>query len=212
MDTRHRMTREERLRMRIILASKSPRRRELLESLGIRFEVIVSNADESCTADDPAALVREISVRKAQAGVNLLSDSGEDVSDTLIIASDTVVFCGDEILGKPVDRADAARMMRLLSGRRHSVYSGISVIYGGRVAQDVSITDVGFGEIGEDELRWYLECADYSDKAGAYAVQGEAALFIDGIAGDYFTVVGLPLRRLYMLLRREFGICLTEKQ
>lgn len=190
--------------MRIILASASPRRREILASLGLDFEVVVSGADENIETSDPAALVRELSLLKAREVWNRLGRPAE----SLIIASDTVVCCGGEIIGKPRDRDDTGRILRTLSGRSHSVYSGVAAVYNGREASDVSDTRVRFADISEDELEAYLDLADYADKAGAYAVQGHAAYFIEGIEGDYFTVVGLPVRRLYTLLCREFGISL----
>lgn len=194
--------------MKIILASASPRRREILMSLGLDFEVVVSGADETTDITDPAELVRSLSRLKAREVWQRLGQP----RDSLIIASDTVVYCGGEIIGKPRDRADAARMLRTLSGRTHIVYSGIAVIFNGREASDVSSTRVTFAPISEEELGHYLDHAAYADKAGAYAVQGEAACFIEGIEGDYFTVVGLPVRKLYTLLKNEFGILLTGEK
>lgn len=196
--------------MRIILASKSPRRREILEMLGLKFEIIVSEVDESSDITDPTALVRELAARKGRAVLDSLMATGEDISDTLIISSDTLVFCGDEILGKPIDRADGERMLRLMSGREHTVASGIAAIYGGVCAVDSDATQVRFSQMSDDEIAFYLNTNEYADKAGAYAVQGIAALYIDGIDGDYFNVVGLPLRRLKLLLRDAFGIGLES--
>lgn len=187
--------------MNIILASKSPRRREILAGLGMSFEVIVSDTDESSDISDPALLVRELAERKGRAVRDSLLSSGRDLSDTVIISSDTLVACGGEILGKPRDRADAERMLKLLSGRTHSVFSGVAVCYGNEVCvSDVSETRVSFAGIGDDALSRYLDTCEYADKAGAYAIQEGASLFITGIEGDYFTVVGLPVRRLYELL------------
>jgi len=192
--------------MRIILASKSPRRREILEMLGLKFEIIVSEADESSDVTDPTALVRELAARKGRAVLDSLIADGEDVSDVLIISSDTLVFCDGEILGKPRDRADGERMLRLMSGRSHTVASGVAAIYGGVCAVDSDETQVRFSKMSDGEIDFYLNTNEYADKAGAYAVQGVAALYIDGIDGDYFNVVGLPLRRLKLLLRDAFGI------
>ena len=196
--------------MRIILASKSPRRREILEMLGLKFEIIVSEVDETSDITDPTALVRELAQRKGLAVLNALKAAGEDISDVLIISSDTLVFCGDEILGKPTDRADGERMLRLMSGREHTVASGVAAIYGGVSAVDSDATQVRFSQMSDDEISFYLNTNEYADKAGAYAVQGIAALYIDGIDGDYFNVVGLPLRRLKLLLHDAFGIDLES--
>ncbi len=194
--------------MKIILASKSPRRREILSQLGLKFEIIVSDTDESTDIKDPSRLVRELALKKGRAVRDLLALKGGDLSDTLIISSDTVVYCGGEILGKPVDRADAKRMLKSMSGRAHTVYTGIAAIYAGREAADVSETEVNFARMSEGEIEGYLKTAEYADKAGAYAVQGGASLFIEGIKGDYFTVVGMPVRKLSELLAKGFGISL----
>jgi septum formation protein len=196
--------------MRIILASKSPRRKEILSRFGLKFEVIASDADESVNIKDPSALVRELSLRKGRAVLDMLKNAGADISDTLIISSDTVVCCGGEIFGKPADRAEAKKMLLSMSGRAHKVYTGIAAIYGGREAHDVSETEVSFARMSDGDIEWYLNAADYADKAGAYAVQGAAALFIEEIKGDYFTVVGLPVRKLSELLRDKFGINLPS--
>ena len=157
-----------------------------------------------------SALVRELAQRKGLAVLNALKAAGEDISDVLIISSDTLVFCGDEILGKPTDRADGERMLRLMSGREHTVASGVAAIYGGVSAVDSDATQVRFSQMSDDEISFYLNTNEYADKAGAYAVQGIAALYIDGIDGDYFNVVGLPLRRLKLLLDDAFGIDLES--
>lgn len=192
--------------MKIILASGSPRRREILSTLGLEFEIIVPDVDESSDMTDPAELVKQLSLRKAQAVRDMLTERGVDVSDTLIIASDTVVWCGGEVLGKPCDRADAARMMRMLSGRDHSVFSGVALCFGERCCADFERTRVHFADVSESALERYLDSCKYLDKAGAYAIQEMAALFIRGIEGDYLNVVGLPVRRLYELLRDGLGI------
>ena len=192
--------------MKIILASGSPRRREILCTLGLEFEIIVPDVDESSDVTDPAELVKQLSLRKAQAVRDMLISRGENVSDTLIIASDTIVWCGGEVLGKPHDRTDARRMMRMLSGREHSVFSGVALCYSEHSCADFERTNVHFAEISESALETYLDNCKYLDKAGAYAIQEAAALFIHGIEGDYLNVVGLPVRRLYELMRDKFGI------
>ncbi len=191
--------------MNYILASQSPRRREILTSLGLSFEVVTSEADESSTVTDPPRLVEELSRRKGEAVRDHLREMGRDVSDTLIIASDTVVAIDSEILGKPRDREDAARMLRLYSGRTHEVVSGICLIAGNRIASAHEITEVEFDTLDEDAILRYISTAEPYDKAGAYAIQGLASAYIKGIHGDYFNVVGLPVHCMNQLHKRLLG-------
>jgi septum formation protein len=199
--------------MKIVLASKSPRRREILASLGLRFEIVSADADESSDITDPALLVQELSLRKGRATRELLRRAGKWDADTLIIASDTVVAAGHEILGKPRDDDDAARMLRLLSDGSHQVISGISLLLGDREIAAYDTTAVHFSSMSEAEIAWYVQSGEPRDKAGAYAVQGLASIFIKGLAGCYFNVVGLPVHRLDELLRDFLGygiVRLTE--
>ena len=189
----------------IILASGSPRRREILEGLGLTLRILTPDADESSAETDPATLVRQLSLRKWQAARDLLLSRGESLDGTLMIASDTVVACDGEILGKPRDRADAERMMRLLSGREHSVFSGIAVSCGEQVVADFDETRVRFSPISDEALSWYLDNSTYLDKAGAYAIQGKGMRFVKSICGDYYTVMGLPGGRLLRFLK-EFAL------
>ncbi len=192
--------------MKIILASKSPRRREILEGLDLSFDIVTADTDESCDLRDPSEYVRTLAVRKAQAVRDLLGDP----EDTLIIASDTVVAVEEEILGKPQNRADAERMLRLLSGKTHEVISGVALILNGKVASAAETTKVVFGKMEEAELCRYLDSDDPYDKAGAYAIQGFPSIWIRGIEGDYFNVVGFPTHRFRSLLRDELGIALAD--
>lgn len=196
--------------MRIVLASKSPRRREILSMLGINFEVIAADTDESSTIKDPATLVEELALRKGRAVRELLLEKGEWNENTLIIASDTVVATGNDILGKPEDEEDAARMLRLLSDSTHHVISGIALLTGEREITDHDKTAVHFAKMTEEEILWYAKSGEPLDKAGAYAVQGLASLFIKGLSGDYFNVVGLPVYRLNLLAKEFVGKALTE--
>ena len=190
--------------MKYILASKSPRRREILEMLGVEFEVITSEADESSDITDPYLLVEELSLRKGIAVRDALVAEGRDLSDTVIISSDTVVAIDGEILGKPRDEEDAKRMLRLYSGREHEVVSGICLI--GKNVQGVSheVTTVTFDEMDEETICNYVKAAKPYDKAGAYAIQGLASAYIEGIKGDYFNVVGLPVHRMCRLHKEIF--------
>ena len=181
---------------RIILASGSPRRKALLESIGIEFEVYKPDADESVkTGETPSELCRRLATLKAEAGMRVFS------RNDIIIAADTIVVIDGEILGKPVDREDAALMLKHLSGREHEVITGVAVSYMGRLSVNDEHTLVKFRELTDDEISEYVATGEGDDKAGAYAVQGKGALMIEGITGDYFNVVGLPLCRLGIMLK-----------
>ncbi len=191
--------------MRFILASKSPRRREILSNLGVRFEVITADTDESSTVTDPCALVEELSLRKGQAVADMLRARGEDLTETVIISSDTVVAAEGEILGKPRDRADAERMLRKLSGGAHEVISGVALIGADRSGVTHEVTHVRFAPLTEHNISFYLDSGEPFDKAGAYAIQGLASMWIEGIDGCYFNVVGLPVHKLCTLYADLFG-------
>ena len=184
--------------MRFILASKSPRRREILSDLGLSFDIITEDTDESCDVTDPCELVKELALRKGRAVARLVSD------DAMIIASDTVVACGNEILGKPKDKADAKRMLDMLSGSSHKVISGIALISKDKEAVASEVTRVIFDELTESDKKLYVDSAEPYDKAGAYAIQGLASMWIKGIEGDYFNVVGLPVHALCQLFAKMF--------
>lgn len=189
--------------MRIILASKSPRRKEILETLGLNFEIIVADADESSDIQNPDELVMTLAARKGRA---VLQKIGDEANDSLIIACDTLVYASGEFLGKPRDRDDAERMIRKLSGKAHSVVSGIYLYYNGREVGAAASTKVIFDELTDSDIEAYLNTSEPYDKAGAYAIQGRASAYISGIEGDYFNVVGLPVNLLCKTLKKEFGI------
>ena len=191
--------------MQIILASKSPRRREILEALGVPFSIVTADTNEDSNVTDPCRLVEILSERKGHAVEDLLLRDGHDLSDTVIISSDTVVTIDGMILGKPSDEADAKRMLSLLSGRTHRVVSGVSLIGKGRVAVAHEVTEVTFDPLDDAEIEHYVRTANPYDKAGAYAIQGLAAVYISGIKGCYFNVVGLPVHRLCRLWRETYG-------
>lgn len=191
--------------MRIVLASSSPRRREILSSLGISFDIVSADADESSDITDPAKLVRELALRKGRATRELLKERNEWDSDTLVIAADTVVAIGTEILGKPRDAADAKRMLSMLSGTAHHVISGISLLIDNREITDFDSTSVYFSNMTPEEIDWYVQSGEPMDKAGAYAVQGLASLWIKRLEGCYFNVVGLPVHKLNKLTASFLG-------
>lgn len=222
--------------MKIILASGSPRRKELLEQAGYRFIIEVSDADENIQAEFPGTLVEEVSHRKAGAvaahylrpaqncqpagalaggaaqtvaSENVPSAVGETASDDAVtlIGADTVVVLDGKVLGKPDGEEGAVRMLRALSGRSHQVYTGVSLLLirdGVLTAEEKFhvCTDVTMREMTEEEIRRYVATGEPMDKAGAYGIQGKAAVFISGISGDYYNVVGLPICELTTRLRR----------
>ncbi len=191
--------------MRIILASGSPRRRELLASLGLSFEVYKPDVDESHSeSENPEGLCARLSRLKAEAGA-------ERFRDALVIAADTIVVIDGQVLGKPADRDDAVRMLTALQGRTHEVLTGLSVGRNGKVITHVEHTLVKFRALSEKEILAYVATGESSDKAGAYAVQGKGSLLVEGIDGDYFNVVGLPVCRLGMIMR-QFGINILEEE
>ena len=183
--------------MKIILASKSPRRKEILENLGFEFEIITADTDESSDVTDPEALVQILAVRKGKAVQETYAEK-----DALIISCDTVVCLDGEILGKPHSEAEAKDMLRSLSGRSHTVLSGLSLFYNGKTISGVDKTEVYFANMPEKFIDSYVASGDPMDKAGAYAVQGKTSLYIDRIDGCYFNVVGLPVRLLAKLLHQ----------
>ena len=185
--------------MEIILASGSPRRRELLEMIGLRFETVPALEEEAQYDYPPELTVQKLSEAKA---LEVSKRLGEG---KLYIAADTLVCAGGRVLGKPRDKADAAAMLRLLSGRAHSVYTGVTLISGGRILTQYEESIVHFRELSDSEITSYLDRGESMDKAGAYGIQGLAGLFIQGIEGDFYNVMGLPLCRLYKMLL-EFGV------
>lgn len=193
--------------MKFILASASPRRREILSHLGLDFTVVCADADETSDERDGARLVELLSCRKATAVREALCRAGSLTADTVIIAADTVVVSPDgEILGKPRDREGAIRMLRLLSDRTHRVISGICVSRGDKTVTAHEVTEVTFSRLSDDIIEKYVDSGEPMDKAGAYGIQDTASLWIRGIRGDYFNVVGLPVYRLETTLREQFGL------
>ena len=201
--------------MEIYLASASPRRRELLDQIGIKYKVRVSGTDENVGLEDPALLVEELSRRKALTVTEELLEEGK--TDFIVIGADTVVSCDGKVLGKPAGRADAIRMLGSLSGRSHEVYTGVTVVKkdnapasaleSGEEEGSLNIntfheeTKVTFYEMSLSEINEYVDTCDPMDKAGAYGIQGFCARYIKGIEGDYNNVVGLPIGHLYQLLK-----------
>ena len=187
----------------IILASASPRRSELLRQAGLEFEVIPSKGDEIITGTHPAEVVEELSLQKAKdVAARILEGKEERASDfRVVIGADTVVAFDHTILGKPADHEDARRMIRMLQGNVHQVYTGVTLIAKDekgdtRTRTFSECTDVDVCEMTEDEIEEYISTGEPYDKAGAYGIQGSFGIYIRGIRGCYYNVVGLPISRL----------------
>ena len=188
--------------MRLVLASASPRRAELLAAAGFTFEVSATDVDERVVAgESPRDYVRRLAIGKSAAALEMLAIHETAVDGgVVIIGADTAVIVDDEILGKPAHDEDAARMLRRLSGRSHRVLTGVSLRTAERQVVVVEETLVFFRQLAEAEVGWYLASGEGRDKAGAYAIQGLASRFIPRIEGSYSNVVGLPIARLAELI------------
>lgn len=184
----------------LILASQSPRRRALLEQIGMKFKAISPDVDERVDGNpSPAQLVEELSLRKARAVARQGAGQG------LILAADTVVALDGAVLGKPKTEQEAFSMLSALSGNRHEVYTGLTLLQGGREDTGHEVTTVAFRLLEPEEITRYIATGEPMDKAGAYGIQGLGALLVSGIQGDYYNVMGLPLYRLGQMLA-GFGV------
>lgn len=184
--------------MKLVLASASPRRRELLSSVGLDFEVLPSKIEERRQPDEkPEAYVLRLSREKA-------ADVAARRPEAWVIGADTTVFINDEILEKPSDQADAARMLRMISGKEHTVFTAITLLGSAGKHRDSRVvsTRVTMISLTDEEISWYVSTGEPMDKAGAYAVQGVGAMFISSIHGNYTNVVGLPLSVLFDMMRQ----------
>ena len=196
------------MKEKLILASGSPRRRELLEQIGFPFEVITSDAKEVYHSEQPDEIVKELSLLKAKAVAESIASLG-DSETGVVLGADTVVVRDGEILGKPVDETDAFRMLSSLQGRMHQVYTGVAVLSCSKdgikiVDQHAEETKVFVHEMTEKEIQDYVDTKEPLDKAGSYGIQGSFAAFIDKIEGDYFNVVGLPVAHVYQILKQFY--------
>lgn len=197
----------------IILASGSPRRRELLEQIGISFEICPAKGEEIMNSTLPWEVVSELSAQKAREVAGMLNQYGKShkelvtPQDIMVIGADTVVAAGNEILGKPKDKADAKRMLKKLAGNSHDVYTGVTLVFlssSGRAGEHTFYekTSVTMREMSDTEIDRYIATGEPMDKAGAYAIQGKCAIYIDKIEGDYNNVVGLPVSAIYRELKK----------
>ena len=173
----------------IILASASPRRKEILELADLKFDVMPSDAQEITTKTAPNEVVMDLASIKAK---DIYKKSEKQ---SMIVGADTVVAYQGQILGKPTDKADAKRMLTMLSGQTHEVYTGVCVIEDGKTKTFYEETKVTFYEISDEQIDYYIKTGEPMDKAGSYGIQGKAAVFIKGIEGDYYNVVGFPIAR-----------------
>lgn len=184
----------------IVLASASPRRKELLEQMGLTFTVQPSKKEEIITKTEPEEIVKELAKEKAKEVMETLS------GDVLVIGSDTIVVCGGEVMGKPADQEEAFAMLHKLQGRVHQVYTGAAVLdrEKGKITSDIFAkkTDVSVHAMTQEEIRWYIGLGESMDKAGAYGIQGRFSIFVDEICGEYNTVLGLPVSGLYQVLKK----------
>lgn len=189
---------------RLVLASGSPRRREMLRGLGLRFEVRPADIDETPLPGElPDVYVERLARGKARAAA--VRRPGDDLSE-VVLAADTIVALAGELLGKPRDEAETRHTLRQLAGREHDVFTGVAVLSDAderlELAAGVEHTRVRMAEMTEEEIEWYAASGEPADRAGAYAIQGLGALFVEAVTGNYSNVVGLPLPLTYRLLRR----------
>jgi len=202
--------------VRLILASASPRRAELLRAAGYAFDVVVAGVDESMRdGESPEIYVRRLAAEKSAAVMAVIArgdptndgpaEAGHYKDDTIVLGADTTVVVDGEMLGKPIDDRDSARMLTRLSGRAHQVLTGISLRRGAFELGRVETTTVSFAPLDDDEVAWYVATGEGRDKAGAYAIQGVASRFIPRIDGSYSNVVGLPVASVRELLTEISG-------
>ena len=200
--------------MKLYLASASPRRKELMKQVGLSFKTMPSTVEEKITKTEPNEVVEELSYQKAVDVCAKLTAEGKE--DFVVIGADTVVSCWGKIMGKPKDKEDACLMLRELQGRSHQVYTGVTLAWKSR---DISpmyytfseCTDVTMYSMTDDEIKRYVDSGEPMDKAGAYAIQGLCAAYIQGICGDYNNVVGLPVGRVCQELKNRGVLGEAEK-
>lgn len=187
--------------MKIILASKSPRRRKILKELGVKYSLWNGEADERVDREyTPSQLVKVLAKKKASACYDDIKNK-----DALIISADTVVALGNEILGKPRDDDHARQMLRSMSGTTHYVYSGVAAIYGGKTVCACVRSKIKFRHISDSEIERYLLTGEHRDKAGSYGIQEKGGYFVESVSGDINNVVGLPVKKLRDMILDNFG-------
>ena len=185
--------------MKLILASASPRRKELLGKIGLKFEIIPAKGEEVVTKKLPWEVVEELSFQKAKEIADMQTE------ECIVIGSDTIVAKGEKIMGKPKDEADAYQMLSEIAGDVHQVYTGVTLIRTGKEPKVITFaekTDVHLYPMSDEEIYGYIATKDPMDKAGAYGIQGDFAIHVKGIEGDYYNVVGLPIGKVYQELKQ----------
>jgi septum formation protein len=180
-------------KQQIILASSSPRRKQLLSYIIEKFDVVPSSIEESASGM-PSQIVLRLAKEKAR-------DVAGSYPEALVIGADTIVVLSESVLGKPKDEEHAKSMLKMLSGRKHKVYTGVAIVFNGSIYTDHCVTEVTFDSMTEEEIGEYIATGEPMDKAGAYGIQGFGAKFIHSIEGDYFNVMGLPLNMLYRTMK-----------
>ncbi len=192
------------MKYRLILASASPRRREILAQVGAEFEVIPAKGEELLTSTEPKEAVLQLSCQKAEETAGRLSG---DAGNIVVLGADTIVSLDGAILGKPKDKKDAVRMLGLLNGREHSVFTGVTMIVRGDGKEQIisfyEETRVFMYPMTKEQIQAYTETGEPLDKAGAYGIQGKCAVYIEKIVGDYYNVVGLPVAAIYQKLEKS---------
>ena len=190
------------LKINIVLASKSPRRIEILLNLGIHPEVIPADIDEDIGEfrGDPEMAVKVLAERKARAVYSVIGKR----ENTVIMAADTLVYKDKRLLGKPSGEKEAREILKFLSDSTHSVYTGVAIEYNGKFFVDCVESKVHFKKLDRREIDWYIATGEPFDKAGGYGIQGKGAVLADSIEGDYFNVVGLPVSRIFTVMKNEF--------
>ncbi|MBL7958762.1 septum formation inhibitor Maf [bacterium] len=183
----------------IILASASPRRAQILSQIGFNYKVVPSSIEEIFTNHDPVEVAKELAMNKAK-------EVAESYPESIVIGADTIVFLNNQILGKPASEAEAIAMLRSLSGNTHVVYTAFAIIQKSMNKQivDLETTEVTFRNLSDEEIRLYVRSGSPMDKAGAYGIQDQSAVFVEKITGDFYNVVGLPISKIYDYLQSRF--------
>lgn len=199
---------------RVILASESPRRKEIMEQMGIPFQAMGSSLAEVVEEKEPAAMVQALAAIKAKDIASKIAEAKDTAADTIIIGADTMVFFRENVLGKPKDKADAVRMLQMLSGGEHEVYTGVNIIIRPVQGHMESIsfaacTKVLMRALTREQIENYVATGEPMDKAGAYAIQGRFGIYISEIHGDYYNIVGFPIAKIHEKLL-EHGIDLLD--
>lgn len=192
---------------KVILASKSPRRREIFAALNIPIEIITADTDESYhEGTPPEKIVCQLASRKCRAALEIAEGKKLIHSEDILVSADTIVYFNGSVMGKPEDEDDAARMLGMLSGKKNQVYTGVAVYHGGKLAVEADHADVWFRKLSETDIRQYIATGEPMDKAGAYGMQERGGFFVEKMEGDFSTVVGFPVFLFGKMLSEKFGI------